>query len=167
MIIKNVNKVNQAFKDLINDILANKPLLITCIVIILILIGVSILIYVKYISPHINVKHILNKEFKKKSLDNNDVIIILFYTDWCPYCKKAMPEWVKFTDYVKNINKSNDFVIKTNEIDCEKESDIAEKYKIEGYPTIKLIYKGEVYNYDAKPEYDSLVEFLNSSVKTS
>ena len=42
----------------------------------------------------------------KKSLNNEDVLIMYFYTDWCPYCKKAEPEWEKFKQYVKNINNT-------------------------------------------------------------
>ena len=42
---------------------------------------------------------------------------------------------------------------------------IAEKYDIKGYPTIKLIYKGEVYDYDAKPEKANLIKFLETSIE--
>ena len=41
---------------------------------------------------------------------------------------------------------------------------MADKYKVEGYPTIKLIYKGNVYNYDAKPKSENLKQFLDSSI---
>jgi penicillin-binding protein-related factor A (putative recombinase) len=42
---------------------------------------------------------------------------------------------------------------------------MATKYKIQGYPTIKLIYKGKVYDYDAKPTKENLIQFLETTVK--
>ena len=36
-----------------------------------------------------------------------------------------------------------------------------DKYNIEGFPTIKAIKDGKVYDYDAKPESDSLKQFLD------
>ena len=49
-----------------------------------------------------------------KNENNNDVIIYFFFTEWCPYCKKALPEWEKFTDYVNNINETNDYNVIKN-----------------------------------------------------
>jgi hypothetical protein len=37
-----------------------------------------------------------------------------------------------------------------------------DKYKIEGYPTIKLLKDGQVIEYDAKPSKDTLTQFLNT-----
>ena len=51
------------------------------------------------------------------------------------------------------------------EVDCEKEKELANKYKIEGYPTIKLIYNGQIIEYDAKPDVSTLKEFLNTSIQ--
>ena len=36
------------------------------------------------------------------------------------------------------------------------------KYKIEGYPTIKLLKDGNVIEYDAKPNKATLEQFLNT-----
>ena len=35
-------------------------------------------------------------------------------------------------------------------------------YKIEGYPTIKLLKDGQVIEYDAKPTKETLTQFLNT-----
>ena len=87
-----------------------------------------------------------------------------FYTEWCPYCKQASSEINKFEEYIKTLNASNDFIITLTKIDCDKNSTIADKYNVEGYPTIKLIYKNNVHNYYAKPTKDSLIKFVESSI---
>ena len=105
------------------------------------------------------------KEFINKEAKNDNVLIIFFKTDWCPYCKASMSEWNKFENYIENYyNKDNEIIVKTIIVDCDDKPDLADKYEVKGYPTIKLIYKGDVYDYDAKPELNSLKQFLNTTI---
>jgi len=93
--------------------------------------------------------------------------IMLFYTDWCPHCKTAKPEWeqVKAEYEGKQING---YTILFTEVNCTNESPDVEKmintYKIEGYPTIKLVKDNQVIDYDAKPSKATLIQFLNTVV---
>ena len=50
------------------------------------------------------------------------------------------------------------------EINGEDNPDIADKYKVEGYPTIKLIKGSQIIEYDAKPSLPHLTEFLQSTL---
>tara|TARA_B110001452_G_scaffold179773_1_gene150923 strand:- start:2493 stop:2993 length:501 start_codon:yes stop_codon:yes gene_type:complete len=165
MVNKTINNIVDSLKSILNNILADKSLLLTFIIVFAILIATTVFIYIKFIKPMLNIDHVLNKEFRnKKDKDSDNVLIILFYTEWCPYCKKAMPEWDKFEKYVNNLNNSNNYSIVLSKIDCDKKPEVAEKYNIEGYPTIKLLYKGKTYDYDAKPNKDNLITFLESSI---
>ena len=60
----------------------------------------------------------------------------------------------------------NGYTIIFSEINCSEENAEVEKmmnkYNIEGYPTIKLLKDGQVIEYDAKPDKDSLNQFLNT-----
>ena len=91
--------------------------------------------------------------------------IILFYVDWCPHCKTAKPEWeqVKAEYDGKTVNG---YVITFTEVNCTNETAEVEKmmntYKIEGYPTIKLLKDGTIIEYDAKPTRATLIQFLNT-----
>ena len=126
--------------------------------------GIGYFSYIRFIKPTLNVKHALNKEFINRDKESDDVLILLFKTAWCPYCKRAIPEWKKFEDYARNVNNTNDYKLTLRTVDCDDEPDLAEKFKVEGYPTIKLIYKGKTYDYDAKPDFNNLVEFLETSI---
>jgi len=118
--------------------------------------------YNSYIKPMIS-EHKLNKEFVNKNIDNSeDILVMYFYTEWCPYCKKAKPEWNKFESYVDNKNKNIDYSINLVSVNCDESKSIADKYEVDGYPTVKLIYKNKVYDFDAKVTKDNLVEFLDS-----
>ena len=159
-----VSNIIESVKNIFNSIIADKMFLFLFAVILIIFIVITFYTYNKYIKPSINMNHLLNKEFTNSNNNENDVLVILFKTEWCPYCKKAMPAWHKFEQYVNDINNTNDYKVKLSVIDCDEKPDIAEKYNVEGYPTIKLIYKGKIYDYDAKPDKQHLIQFLESSI---
>jgi thiol-disulfide isomerase/thioredoxin len=108
-----------------------------------------------------------NLEFidANEGMAGKEAEIILFYVDWCPHCKTAKPEWeqVKSEYDGKTVNG---YIITFTEVNCTNESADVEKmmntYKIEGYPTIKLLKDGTVIEYDAKPTRATLTQFLNT-----
>ena len=54
--------------------------------------------------------------------------------------------------------------IKFSEVDCDINEAAADKYNVDGYPTIKMVKNKKVIDYDAKPELPSLNKFLKSSL---
>tara|TARA_B100000780_G_scaffold220953_1_gene160044 strand:+ start:77 stop:580 length:504 start_codon:yes stop_codon:yes gene_type:complete len=150
-----------------NLLLSNKVGLMVGLLFVLLFALISYYSFTNLIKPLIS-GHKLNKEFKMKgrsgggSDEDDAVSIMYFYTEWCPYCKKAEPEWEKFEAHVDSINNSNDRKIILSAIDCDEKKSIADKHKVEGYPTIKLFYKDAVYDFDAKVTKDNLVQFLNT-----
>ena len=160
----------EKIKMSISSIFSDKPQVILTLIIMLLFIGLSVYLYYNVFIPIFNRDHQLNKEFiSKNSSDNSnkkEIIIMYFYTEWCPYCKKAKPEWDKFGSYINNYNNNNDeeYHVTLLSIDCDKDVKTANKYKINGYPTIKLIKNEKVNDFDARPSKDSLVEFLNSYI---
>ena len=90
--------------------------------------------------------------------------LYLFKTDWCPHCKRAQPifESMKKEYETKLVNGTR---ILFKVVDCEQEPSLADKFKIEGYPTIKLVKDDQVIEYDAKPDREHLVQFLNTVIQ--
>ena len=165
MLTQNFNNYLENFKNSFNEIFRDKKSMLLVTILIIIFTIVFIFVYNTYIKNSITKNHSLNREYTdRKETDNNDVLIMFFYTEWCPYCKQALPEIKKFEDYIASQNEKNDYIITLTKIDCDKNSTIADKYKVESYPTIKLIYKREVYNYDAKQTRASLIKFLETSI---
>ena len=150
-------------KNLISTITSDNRSKLLVVVLIFIFILTLIIIYYKFIKSFLDKKHQINREFVNPS-SNDDVVILYFYTQWCPYCKQSLVEIEKFEEYITGLNDENNFTITVSKIDCDENPTMADKYKIQGYPTIKLIYKGKVYNYDAKPNKRNLIEFLETSI---
>jgi len=159
------NKIKKNINNVINS---NKQRPYPFLIIFLILIiftTISYFLYNQNIKQFLDKKFVLNREFINKQNDNtdNNVTVIYFYTEWCPYCKKSRPEWESFKELVQMNSFSNN--VEFQEVDCDNDPDLANKYKIEGYPTIKLLYRGEVYDYDAKLESKTLLHYLQSIIQ--
>ena len=90
--------------------------------------------------------------------------MIYFYTTWCPYCKRARPEWDSFKEEWAG-KKINGYLITFTEVDCDMNEASANKYDVKSYPTIKLVKEGEVYDFDARPTTDSLTQFAVTMIK--
>tara|TARA_B100001093_G_C26831869_1_gene1016524 strand:- start:1346 stop:1831 length:486 start_codon:yes stop_codon:yes gene_type:complete len=152
-----------SFSKLIN----NKTSIIILLFIICIFIALSIYYYKRIVQPKLNVKYIDNKEFESNSNTNhpneNDkktATLYYFYTTWCPHCKIANPELKSLKTETKG--KINNVNIIFKDIDCDHDAETADKFNVNGYPTIKLVYDNKIYDYDAKPSKDTLMQFLNS-----
>ena len=141
---------------------------------ILILVAVALLIvaihYVwkNYVSPKLNPSYVANKEFVGRGVseDSNVAYLKMFVVDWCPYCKKAEPIWDSFAEE-NNGKVIGRYKLAFEKINCTNEDDadvksVQNQFSIEGYPTIKLVKDNEIIEYDAKPDKDTLQQFLQT-----
>ena len=138
----------------------NKYKIAGLLVVLLCLIAASLYVYKKSISSKIKDTYAPNQEFVSSDVDKS-AVLYYFYTTWCPYCIKALPEWNKFKNYWHH-KKKDGHILLLLAIDCDKNESLAAKYEVEKYPCIKLIKDGKVYDYDAKPTLENLNQFLNA-----
>ena len=126
----------------------------------------AIYVYNNYVKPRINKAYVANKEYvqKQDGGSSKSADLYFFYTNWCPHCKSARPIWDKLKEETPQVN---DITINYIDIDCEKEPTVAEKFKVEGYPTIKLSYNNKIIEYDAKPDLDILNQFLTQYLQNN
>jgi thiol-disulfide isomerase/thioredoxin len=128
---------------------------------------ISVFVYYYYVKPSLNPTYTANSEKRngQEEGSSNEAELMFFYTDWCPHCKTAKPDWAEVKAEYEN-KTINGYHIIFTEVNCTTESDEVEKlmnkYKIEGYPTIKLLKDGQIIEYDAKPSKDTIIQFLNS-----
>jgi thiol-disulfide isomerase/thioredoxin len=126
-------------------------------------------IYNKYVTPMVDTKFLPNKEFHdtNDSSDSSDdapeVELFIFTVEWCPHSKKAIPIWNELKEeYDGKIYNGHKIIFQ--QVDGEENPTLADKYKVEGYPTIKLVKGNQIIEYDAKPSLEHLKEFLNSTL---
>jgi thiol-disulfide isomerase/thioredoxin len=129
---------------------------------VIIFICVAVYTYKQYVQPKLNPTYIQNREFEDKK-DTKDAELMFFFVNWCPHCKKAKPIWEGLKKKY-NGKEINNTTVYFKEINCETNEDMADKYNIEGYPTIKLVKDNEIVEFDAKPSEDTLTQFLHSTL---
>lgn len=137
------------------------------LLIIIIFIGVSLYVYNKYVYSMVNPTFIPNQEFSTTNNENTINIpkaeLIIFTVDWCPHSKKAMPIWEELKEKHHN-TVYNGYKLTFVQVNGEENPEMADKYKVDGYPTIKLLKGNQVIEYDAKPTTEHLTEFLSSTL---
>ena len=148
------------------DFIYERKFIIGLILIALFFISIAVYVYFNNIKPGLNKQFVENREFVPEDQDKNRepkvATLYYFYTNWCPYCKKARPVIDEFKSEIENKTFNNNNRVIVREVDCETDSETADKFKIEGYPTIKLVTEdGTVYDYDARPNVETLMQFLN------
>lgn len=68
--------------------------------------------------------------------DPSKHVFVKFYAPWCGHCVRMAPAWV---DLAKAHEANADIVIA--ELDASAHSQVASKYGIRGFPTLKLFTK--------------------------
>jgi len=139
--------------------------LVFYILIILSLILTVLIIYYYYNSEKNSTVYKANRENISKNSINKIAELILFSVDWCHHCKTAKPEWEKLKAQYEG-TQINNYTLIFTEHNCTGESpqieELMNKYKIEGYPTIKLLKDDQIIEYDAKPTKSTMEQFLNT-----
>lgn len=153
----------------------NTQFLIILLIVVLFLIA-ALFVYRRNISSNGGKKYVTNNEFSKNQGQGvTSADIYFFYTEWCPHCKTAKKPWAEFKiqmskQQIKEFNepvtgvKVNGINLNFIEIDCDKDTATADKFKVKGFPTIKLVKGKQIIEYDAKPTTVNLIEFVNTSL---
>jgi hypothetical protein len=163
----------------IKALFLNKKFLVIIFVVALFL-GVALYVYNNYIAPRINPDFVPNREFDTGSGGGADTSgkvaeIYFFSVEWCNHSKLAKPEWDSVKKDLDGTKLENShYTIKFIELDGDQnESEIdafESEYltpngkKIDGYPSIWMVKGTDVYEFAAKPTYNSIKEFIEALV---
>ena len=100
--------------------------------------------------------------FSDNELEANsgEVVMVLFFVNWCPHCKTFKPIWEKATSELNNTSV-NDKNVRFVSVDCEEKPELGEKYNVEGYPTIKVFTEGNVQEYDGDRSLSGIKSYVN------
>ncbi|EGD81431.1 hypothetical protein PTSG_02152 [Salpingoeca rosetta] len=91
------------------------------------------------------------------TIEQNDFVVVEFFAPWCGHCKKLAPEYAK----AATILKEDGIVL--GAVDATVESDLASRFGVRGYPTLKLFKHGEATEYKGGRTVDTIVSYVRKA----
>uniref|UniRef100_A0A8R1XVF8 Thioredoxin domain-containing protein n=1 Tax=Onchocerca volvulus TaxID=6282 RepID=A0A8R1XVF8_ONCVO len=94
-----------------------------------------------------------------------EVVFVNFYADWCRFSQQLMPIFNEASNRFRD--RGNAIAWAT--VDCDREADIAQKYHVNKYPTLKLFRSGELVKkeYRGQRSVDALSVFIEKQLVPS
>lgn len=99
--------------------------------------------------------------FNKEVLDSKDMWLVEFYAPWCGHCKKLAPEWASAATSLKG-------KVKLGAVDATQFGELAGRYGVKGYPTIKYFPAGaklDAEEYDGGRTASDIVAWAESKLE--
>jgi thiol-disulfide isomerase/thioredoxin len=119
--------------------------------------------YETYYAAHYESGEKKFNDIANAEMRDNEVFVYFFYVDWCPHCKTALPDWIKFKNQYDETDM-NGYTLRCVDMNCTDETPEIESaintYGIKGYPTIKMKKDGKVIEFDSKITYSALEKFV-------
>lgn len=102
-----------------------------------------------------DVVHLTDASFNS-TIQEEESVLVMFYAPWCGHCKKMKPEYINAASMLKE--QSIPGVLAA--VDATKHREVADRFKITGYPTVKYFKDGE-FAFDANVRTaEKIVEFM-------
>ena len=89
-----------------------------------------------------------------KAIEKYEYLLVLFYAPWCGHCKKFHPEYEKAANVLR---KENLYLAK---VDATVEKILAQKFEIQGLPTVKLFIKGKPIEYTGGRKESDVINWM-------
>lgn len=83
-------------------------------------------------------------------------LLIEFYAPWCGHCKSLEPEYNKAAKLLRGQNSK----IHLAKVDAIENSELAKRFEIQGYPTMKFLRNVEYLDYTGGRTADEIVEWV-------
>jgi len=90
--------------------------------------------------------------------------LVEFYAPWCGHCKSLAPKYESLANVF-----AGDKDVLIAKVDATEESDLANRFGVSGYPTLKFFPAGSAVpvDYNEARELDDLVKFINTQAGTT
>ncbi|XP_001359763.3 endoplasmic reticulum resident protein 44 [Drosophila pseudoobscura] len=94
-------------------------------------------------------------------LESTELVLLNFYTDWCPFSIRLAPI---FEEAARQINNTfwESGRVTIGKVNCDKEENVALKFEIIKYPTLKILRNGMVVNseYRGQRSVEAFYQFV-------
>lgn len=107
------------------------------------------------------VVELTDSDFEEKVIKSEDSWMVAFVAPWCGHCKALIPAY----DSASQELEGKPFHL--GRVDATAETSLASKYKVEGFPTIKVFSKGGVESYNGGRSASDIIAFAENIIEAS
>ncbi|XP_028817688.1 protein disulfide-isomerase A4 [Denticeps clupeoides] len=100
---------------------------------------------------------VLTKDNFDEVVNGADIILVEFYAPWCGHCKRLAPE---YENAAKELSTRTPPILLAK-VDATVETDIASRFEVSGYPTLKIFRKGKAFEYNGPREKFGIVDYMS------
>jgi len=103
------------------------------------------------------VLQITSKSRFNKALNQNDIVLVMFFAPWCGHCKKMKPSFAE----ASTILAKEDVALA--QVDATALKDLAKEHEVSSYPTLKIFFEGAfAEEYEGGRSTDELVSYMRN-----
>ncbi|KAJ6662055.1 hypothetical protein lerEdw1_012902 [Lerista edwardsae] len=99
---------------------------------------------------------VLTQDNFDETVNEADIILVEFYAPWCGHCKRLAPEYEKAA---KELSKRTP-PIPLAKVDATAETELAKRFDVSGYPSLKIFRKGKSFDYNGPREKYGIVDYM-------
>eukprot|EP00752_Nemacystus_decipiens_P009328 g8336.t1 len=103
------------------------------------------------------------RNFKEMVLDSDEMWLVEFFAPWCGHCQKLAPEWESAAGQLSGS-------VNLGAVDATQAQNLAQKYGVQGYPTIKTFPAGPKkgpQDYNGPREAAGIVDYATGMLERS
>lgn len=99
----------------------------------------------------------------KREVPTGKANLYFFYTDWCGFSQKAMPEWESLEMALKETPYFGTTEVRAIRVNAEQDRKTTMLYEVNAYPSILLESADGLREYTGKRNAEALLQFLRTS----
>ncbi|KAL6979322.1 Protein disulfide isomerase-like 1-4 [Sarracenia purpurea var. burkii] len=91
-------------------------------------------------------------------IDGNRYVMVEFYAPWCGHCQALAPEYAAAATELKGET------VALAKVDATEESELAEEYEVQGFPTVYFFVDGEHKPYTGQRTKEAIVTWVKKKI---